>query len=237
MAADVLALIPVRGGSKGVPRKNLRTVGGIPLVVRAIRSGLEAARVTQVLVSTDDDEIAAVARAAGAGVLMRPAALAADDTPMMPVLQHALETLEADQGWRPGILCLLDATSPFRTAVHVDACVEKLLVPPTRSVVTVTQLERNPFNIFAVDGDDARRYVRDPSEHFTARSQFSHLKRVNGCVYCTWSDNVRAGALVVDPIKVVEMPAEDSINIDSPLDLAVAELIARSRVEAETTRT
>ncbi|OHC73465.1 MAG: hypothetical protein A3G18_08605 [Rhodospirillales bacterium RIFCSPLOWO2_12_FULL_58_28] len=219
-----LAIVPVRGGSKGVPRKNLRLIGGVPLVVRAIRSGLDAKLVSQVVVSTDDDELAAISESAGAYVLRRPIELAEDDTPMMPVLNHVLDAFEAENN-AVGAVVLLDATSPFRQAGHVDLCVEKLFYESAQSVITVTQLERNPFNIFSVEGDVATKFIQSPSCVFTSRREFSHLMRVNGCVYATWAKNIRAGKLIVDPVCIVEMSASESINIDTPLDLKIAEFL------------
>lgn len=220
-----VAIIPARGGSKGVPRKNLREVGGVPLVARAVRVGLAATRIDRVIVTTDDEEIADCARAAGSEVIMRPPALAADDTPTLPVLGFVLDRLDA-AGWRADIVVLLEPTSPFRSPAVVDACVAKLDDPQAGSALTVTQLERNPYNIFAVDGDRAERFIRAPDGAFTRRQQFAHLKRVNGCVYAARVGSIRDGRLIVEPVRVVEMSALDSINIDTPIDLELARMIA-----------
>lgn len=220
-----VAIIPARGGSKGVPRKNLREVGGVPLVVRAIQTGLAARRVNRVVVTTDDDIIAAMALSAGSEVVMRPHELAADDTPTLPVLAFVLKFLE-DGGWSPDAVVLLEPTSPFRTPEVVDACIGKLDDPTIRSAATVTQLERNPYNILAVEGDCAERFIREPAGVFTRRQQFSHLKRINGCVYVARTDSIRAGRLLDEPLRVVEMSAADSINIDTPVDLELAKFLA-----------
>lgn len=220
-----VAIIPARGGSKGIPRKNLREVGGVPLVVRAIQVGLAASRVDRVVMTTDDEEIAAVARLAGAEVVMRPPELAADDTPTLPVLKFVLEGMERDD-WFADIVVLLEPTSPFRSPEEVDACIAKLDDPAVCSAATVTQLERNPYNIFEVEGDRAKRFVQEPAGIFTRRQQFTHLKRINGCVYVARAEAVRAGRLLEEPLRVVEMTAEDSINVDTPLDLELARLLA-----------
>jgi len=221
--AEVLALIPARGGSKGIPRKNLQLLAGAPLVVHAIRAACAARSVTRIVLSTDDEEIAAVGRAAGAELLRRPAELASDAAPTIPVLQHALEALQQD-GTRFAAIVLLEPTSPFRTGALVDECVGKLLGSSARTVITVTQLERNPRNIFAVSGDDARFFVEKPDFQFTRRQDFRHLKRLNGCIYAMRPGNVTEGRILQEPIKVVEMPAEASINIDTPFDLETARL-------------
>ena len=224
---DIVALVPARGGSKGIPRKNLCVVGGVSLVARAVHCGLAAARVTRTLLSTDDAEIAAAGEAAGAEVVMRPAELATDDAPTIAVVEHVVDQLRAD-GRPPAAVLILDPTSPFRTPDVVDACVDKLLDGETRTVLTVTQLERNPRYIFAVDGDGdrARRFIERPDPSFARRQDFQHLKRVNGCVYAMRPDNLNSGSIVAEPIRVVEMPPERSINIDTEIDLLVAELVA-----------
>jgi N-acylneuraminate cytidylyltransferase len=208
-----------------VPRKNLCEVGGVPLVERAVHVGLAATRVDRVIVTTDDDEIADCARAAGGEVVMRPPALAADDTPTLPVLGFVLDRL-AETGWDADVVVLLEPTSPFRTPAVVDACIAKLDDPRAGSAVTVTQLERNPYNIFAVEGDRAERFIRAPEGAFTRRQQFAHLKRVNGCVYAARASSIRDGRLIVEPVRVVEMLAADSINIDTLIDLELARIVA-----------
>lgn len=221
-----LAIIPARGGSKGIPRKNLQLLAGAPLVVHAIHVAMGAASIKRVVVSTDDKEIAAVAGEAGAEVIMRPPRLADDVTPTIEVLQHAINTL-GSEGWQPELVALLEPTSPFRTSALVDTCMAKFDDPAVRSVVTVTQLERNPFNIFVVKGDRAERFLKGSEMSFTQRQQFSHLKRINGCVYAARAESIRVGRLLEDPIRVVEMPSYESINIDEPFDLEIARFVAK----------
>jgi CMP-N,N'-diacetyllegionaminic acid synthase len=220
-----VAIIPARGGSKGVPRKNLRKVEGVPLVARAVRVGLAAPRVDRVIVTTDDEEIASCALAAGGEVIMRPPVLAADDTPTVPVLCFVLDRL-TETGWDADVVVLLEPTSPFRTPAIVDACIAKLDDPRVGSALTVTQLERNPYNIFVVEGDRAERFIQAPEGAFTRRQQFAHLKRVNGCVYAARASSIRDGRLIVEPVRVVEMTDLDSINIDTPIDLELARIVA-----------
>lgn len=221
---SVVAIVPARGGSKGIPRKNLQQLGGMPLIEWPIRVALRAARVSRVIVSTDDAEIAMVAGRCGVEVMRRPSSLALDETTTLAVLQQVLADLDA-QGRSPEAIVLLEPTSPFRTPEIVDACLEKLAVDGVRTCITVTQLERNPYNIFSVAGDSAERFIRVPEGGFGRRQEFTHLKRLNGCVYAVRSSNIREGRLIQNPIRVVEMRGEDSINIDTPLDLEIARLI------------
>ena len=119
----VLGVIPARGGSKGIPDKNLALVGGRPLLAYTADAVKGSARLTRTIVSTDDARIADSARSLGLDVpFLRPSSLAADDTPMLPVLQHAVDTLKSD-GFRADIVVLLQPTSPLRRGEHIDAAV------------------------------------------------------------------------------------------------------------------
>ena len=122
----ILVVVPARGGSRGIPRKNLVEVGGRSLVRWAVDAGLESRRARRVLVSPDDAEIAAEARSAGAEVpFVRPAELAADDTPDLPVFQHALAWLDREEGYRPELVVHLRPTSPVRRPGLVDAAIAR----------------------------------------------------------------------------------------------------------------
>jgi N-acylneuraminate cytidylyltransferase len=151
---DVVALVPARGGSKGLPRKNLRPLGGHPLVAWSIAAARQAASVAAVLVSTDDEEIAAVARAYGAEVpFLRPAELARDDTPDLPVFQHALAWLERERGARPELVVQLRPTSPLRPLGMVDEAVERLCAyPPADSLRAVTAPSQSPYKMWRLAG-------------------------------------------------------------------------------------
>ena len=118
--------VPARGGSKGIPGKNLRTVGGVPLVVRAVIAACAADTVDRVMVSTDDDTIAALAREAGAEVIERPVELAADDTASEAVLLHALDVVHASSGVDPDVTVLVQCTSPFIDAADIDGTIALL---------------------------------------------------------------------------------------------------------------
>src|SRR5512138_2171489 len=124
---EVLAIVPARGGSKGIPRKNIRLFAGYPLIAYSIAAGKQATMVSRVVVSTDDEEIAAVARDYGAETpFLRPGDLAADDTTDLPVFLHALEWLEQHEDYRPDLIVQLRATSPIRPPQLVDRAIQKL---------------------------------------------------------------------------------------------------------------
>lgn len=152
---EVLALIPARGGSKSIPRKNIVDFGGHPLIAYSIAAGLAAETVSRVIVSTDDEEIAAISRRFGAETpFLRPAEHAGDHTPDLPVFIHALSWLQEQQGYKPDIVVQLRPTSPFRKVRHIDQAVYRLLERPEADAVrTVCVPFQNPFKMWRLGPD------------------------------------------------------------------------------------
>lgn len=152
----ILALIPARGGSKGIPRKNIKPFAGYPLVAWSIAAGLQANSISRVIVSTDDDEIAAVSREYGADIpFLRPAELAQDRTPDLPAFEHALKWLEDIEGYKPDIVVQLRPTSPLRPRDMIDGAVKILMEnPDADSVRGVVPAGQNPFKMWCFNGYD-----------------------------------------------------------------------------------
>jgi N-acylneuraminate cytidylyltransferase len=152
---DILALIPARGGSKGIPRKNIRSFAGYPLIAWSIAAAKQSSLVTRVIVSTDDEEIAAVAREWGAETpFLRPAELAQDKTTDLPVFEHALKWLEEVEGYRPEIVIQLRPTSPIRPLTMVDDAIRILLQHPDADCVRgVVPAAQNPFKMWRFNGE------------------------------------------------------------------------------------
>jgi YrbI family 3-deoxy-D-manno-octulosonate 8-phosphate phosphatase len=153
---EVLAIVPARGGSKGIPRKNIRLLGGYPLIAYSIAAGLQAQSVSRTIVSTDDEEIAEVARKYGAETpFRRPAELAADDTPDLPVFQHALTWLLEHENYTPDVIVHLRPPAPVRPPDLVDRAVHLLLDhPEADSVRGLTQAHQNPFKMWLLEGEE-----------------------------------------------------------------------------------
>jgi len=154
-APEVLAIVQARGGSKGLPRKNLRLLAGHPLVAYSIASGMAAKSITRVIMSTDDEEIAEVARQYGAEVpFMRPAELAADDTPDLPLFEHALQWLAERENYRPQLVVQLRPTTPLRPQGMLDEAVRIMLSDPQADCVRgVTIPKQTPYKMWR-DGKD-----------------------------------------------------------------------------------
>lgn len=235
----VLALVPARGGSKGIPRKNLRLLSGKPLVVHAVAAGLTARLVDRVLCSTDDAEIAEVARQAGAEVpFLRPPELAQDTSEDLAVFLHALAWLEQHEAWRPELVVNLRPTSPLRRASHVDAAIRLLCDSGADSVKSVCLARQHPHKMWLRGANGLLapflntdfRLQRGPD---VPRAELEEVYWQNGVVDVTRLAVIleqqvmigrRVAGLVTDPA--------DSIDVDTPLDLALAELILREREQA-----
>jgi CMP-N,N'-diacetyllegionaminic acid synthase len=218
---DVVALIPARGGSKGIPRKNLADVAGKPLLAWTLEAAQAARSVTRVVVSTDDAEIAEVAESLGAEVLDRPAALAADETPMLDVVRHALGELGAVD-----VLVLLQPTSPLRRAAHIDEAVELLEGSDADSVVSVVQVPHcfEPGSLMAVEGDRLARL----GESAPRRQDKPALWARNGPAVLV----LRAGSVGDDlyggHCRPYVMGPRDSLDVDDAFDLELAGLLLAS---------
>lgn len=225
-ALEILGLVPARGGSKGIPGKNLRVVCGRSLVARAVESGLESRLVSRVLLSTDSEAIAGEGRKAGAEVpFMRPEELAKDDTPSLAVVTHALEWLERSEGRLPDILVLLQPTAPLRRGGHVDEALELLISSGARSVVSVARVpgHHHPAWQFSIR-DGALYPFLEGTKVAPRRQDLPPTYTRNGAVYAAYVKTWLEGGFVYGPGCVpYVMEPEDSVNVDGPEDLALAE--------------
>jgi CMP-N,N'-diacetyllegionaminic acid synthase len=216
----LLGVIPARGGSKGVPRKNLAPLGGRPLIAYTCDAARGSTRLGRTIVSTDDEEIANVARASGAEVpFLRPAELSGDDVPILEVLLHALETVdEADA------VVLLQPTSPLRTARHVDEAVDLFAASGADSVVSVVRVPHafTPGSLLRLDG--GRLVPMLDGEQAQRRQDKPLLYARNGpAVLVVRAETLRTGSLYGDDSRPYEMDAASSVDIDSAVDLELAE--------------
>ncbi len=224
-----LAVITARGGSKGIPRKNLRLLGDKPLIAHTIASGLAAKRISRLVVSTDDDEIAEVSRFHGADVpFRRPAALATDTANQISVVLHALNTVEEMEAARYESVVVLQPTAPLRTSTDIDSAVEKLDLENADSVVSFYRVEHGHPNYMytIVEGRPVPLFQTVASR----RQEFPDVYVRNGAIYAT-----RRRTLVEDKsfygreMKPYIMPYERSVNVDTELDLALAEFFLARR--------
>jgi len=228
---QVLAVIPARGGSKGLPRKNIREFAGFPLIAYSIAAGLGAETVTRTIVSTDDEEIAAVARQFGAETpFLRPAELAQDNTTDLPVFQHALRWLAEQEGYTPDAVVQLRPTSPVRPRTLVDEAVRLLLAhPEADSVRGVVPAGQNPHKMWRIDaaGGQMRPLlaVEGIREPFNAPRQalppvYWQTGHVDAIRPATILEKESMSGSVILPVMI---PSNFTVDIDSLFDLQQAE--------------
>lgn len=226
---SVLGLIPARGGSKGVPRKNIRLVAGRPLLAWTIDAARASRYLDRLVLSTDDREIAAAAMAAGCEVpFLRPSDLARDDTPGIDPVLHALGQLPAFD-----IVVLLQPTSPLRLATDIDCCIERMLVATAPASISVRRAIDHPYWTYRCDAHGVLvPYSSDPAGEIHRRQDLPAAFVANGAVYVARVSWLLANrSFHTDETVGYEMPAERSLDIDTPDDLALAEtaLADRSR--------
>lgn len=228
----LLAVIPARGGSKGLPGKNIRTFAGLPLIAHSIRFAALCPQIDTVIVSTDSSEIAAVAREYGGDVpFLRPAELAQDETPMWPVLQHALRKMEQRLSKQFGSLLLLDPTSPGRIPQDVTHALEML--ESDAHAVGVVAVSEPPFNPRWVCVEESGGYMKQlvPETHtYVRRQDVPPVYRVNALLYL-WRRNHVVTAdepqFYTLPHRMLAVPDERAMHIDEPRDFVQAELMVR----------
>jgi CMP-N-acetylneuraminic acid synthetase len=230
----VLALIPARGGSKSIPRKNVRQFAHHPLLAYSIAAGLAAKTVDRVIVSTDDGEIAEIARRYGAETpFLRPAEFSQDDTPDLPVFQHALAWLKDHERYQPEIVVHLRPTSPFRRTWHIDQAVLKLREHPEADAVrTVCVPFQNPFKMWQIGEDGFMHPLVEIglSEAYNQpRQSLPEVYWQTGYVDAAWSETIlEKGSMTGDSILPLIISPDEWIDIDSPDDWRRAERLLES---------
>ena len=221
----VFAIVPARGGSKGVPRKNIKLLAGRPLLAYTADAARASGVCDRIVLSTDDPEIAAVGRDCGLEVpRLRPANLATDTTPMLPVLQHMLDTL-GEEGWQPDIVVLLQPTSPLRRASHIRQAVELLRTTEADSVVTVVEVPRHlsPDYVMRIDGDRLMPFLPEGAR-VTRRQDARPAYSREGTVYAFRRSTLeRFGSIYGENCHPLLIDPRDSLSIDTPDDWAEAE--------------
>ena len=223
---EVLALIPARGGSKGVPRKNIRDFAGAPLIAYSIAAALQAELITRVIVSTDDEEIAAVAREWGAETpFLRPSELAQDDTTDLPVFEHALQWLRENENYQPGIVIQLRPTSPIRPVGLLDEAIKKLLEHPEANCVRgVVPSGQNPFKMWRIGGNgqlEPLLSLPNMKEPYNApRQELPKTYWQTGHVDVIRASTIlEKGSLTGDIILPILIDPRYTVDIDTPSDM------------------
>lgn len=228
---SIIGLIPARGGSKGIPGKNIAPCAGRPLLAYTAASALQAKRLNRVILSTDDRAIAEVGRALGLEVpFMRPAELSGDAASSLSVIEHTLGWLEA-QGEDVEALVLLQPTSPLRRAAQIDEAIQRFQVSGADTLVSVIEVPHrfHPDSLMRLEGG-ALLPLRTAGEMVLRRQDLPKLYARNGpAILILRPQQIRVGNLYSGHTVAYEMPTLDSLDIDAPEDLALATLILESR--------
>ena len=218
----ILAVIPARGGSKGVPGKNIRMAGGKPLIAWVIQAATKSRYIDRVIVSSDDAKIIDTATAFGCEApFVRPGELAEDNRPTAGAVKHAVETL-------PGFdyVVTLQPTSPLTESGDIDDCIRRCVHTGSDACVSVTASDKSPFWMFTFAEDGTLNPVMGPDSLKTRRQDLPRVMVPNGAVYVTKCDFVvQRDTLYADRTLGVEMPKERSIDIDTELDFLFFETL------------
>ncbi len=232
MRRNVVAVIFARGGSKGVPRKNLRELAGMPLLGHAISTARQSNLIDRVVVSTDDHEIADVGRRFGADVpFIRPKELAEDDTPEWLAWQHAIRTLDSQSEVPMNLFVSVPTTSPLRAVDDLDACINEALKGNADVVITACPSSRNPyFNMVRLDEKGYARLLIDADTQYQRRQDSPPVHNITTVAYAANPTYVlSASHLFQGRVKAVLVPQVRALDIDSDLDLLVAECLFSHR--------
>jgi N-acylneuraminate cytidylyltransferase len=235
MKPHVVAGIFARGGSKGVPRKNVRPLGGKPLIAWAIEAARASALINRVIVSTDDPEIAEVASRFGAEVpFLRPAELAGDDSPELSAWQHAIRSIDGVVGSRKcDVLVSVPATSPLREVEDIDACILALLDGDADAVISVRAAERSPyFNMVTMDPAGYVKLVIQPDTDVSRRQDVPAVYDVTTVAYAARPAYVLSARTILQGrVRAVIIPSERALDIDTELDFGIAEYLIGLRTQ------
>jgi CMP-N,N'-diacetyllegionaminic acid synthase len=225
----ILATICARGGSKGVPNKNIRLLNGKPLIAYTIECAKKYTKFDRIIVSTDSPKIAEVAKQYGADVpFLRPKELATDTSPKIPVLQHAVRYLEKEENDRYDLIVDLDPTSPLRTVEDIENCVNKMIEKNPNVVFSVTPAHKNPyFNM--VEEKDGKVYLcKKLDEPITRRQDAPKVYAMNASIYVYKKDFLlNTDSVFSNNTMAVVMPEERSIDIDRPIDFEFVEFLMK----------
>ncbi|KAB0668527.1 acylneuraminate cytidylyltransferase family protein [Oryzomonas sagensis] len=225
----VLAVIPARGGSKSIPRKNITPLAGKPLLCWTVEVAQQVGEIDRIIVSTDDDEIGRVAGESGAEVYSRPSRLAADDALVIDTLRYLIEALR-NEGESADIVMLLEPTSPLRSADDIRQCLALLQDSAIDSVATFKEAELNPCRAWRIENGQPDVFIPGVNP-WLPRQKLPRAYQLNGAVYAFRADGLTADvpSILFGNSAAVVMPAERSVDIDGWNDVFLAEAILAGR--------
>jgi len=222
----IIAIIPARGGSKRVPRKNIRILAGKPLIAYTIEGAKNSKYISRILVSTEDKKISQISRKMGAEVIARPKKLTKDTTPTIDVILHALNFLKGKEGYVPELVVLLQPTSPFRTSEDIDKSIELFMnTSNCLSLISVTEFENPPFWALKVEKNSLKPVFG--KKYFRMRHQdLLKTYRPNGAIFIAKPETLyKYKTFYTSKSIAYFMPVERSVDIDTEFDFLFAKFL------------
>jgi len=233
----VLCIIPARGGSKGVHRKNIRNLGNKPLIQWTIDEAKKSKYIDRIIISTEDKEIEEVCTNIEAEVIKRPIELASDDSPTIDSILYTLNILEDDEGYKPDYVMLLQCTSPFRTVTDIDVSIETLLnnEKNNKSLISVAKEEHPPWWLKSINTDGTLKdFILYDKKQFSRRQSFPPVYRLNGAIYiCDTYELKKNRSFESDKTLAYVMDSNSSMDIDTEEDLSLAENILKKNFKKD----
>lgn len=229
---NILGIIPARGGSKTIPKKNLYPVCGKPLIEYTFDAAKKSKYLSRIILTTDNEEISLFGRNNGIEVpFLRPDNLSGDDTPTLPVVQHAVDYLEKTEGYLSDIIIILQPTSPLRKAHHIDIAIEMLMTTGADSVVSVVEVPHiyNPVSVMKIKNGMLVPFLEGEGTRILRRQDKPRVFARNGAaVYAATRKTIMEdNSLFGNDCRPFIMACEESIDVDSEFDLQVAEMLLR----------
>jgi len=223
---SVIALIPARGGSKGIPGKNVFPLAGKPLIVHTIEQAIRSSKISSTIVSTDDQAIAETSRKAGASVIWRPSDISGDTATSESALIHAVQTLQNEQGALPDLIVFLQCTSPLRKTDDIDRAIDTLLASGADSLLSVSPSHRFLWSETNGEAHSINYDFRARPRRQDMQPQYAE----NGSIYVFRPRNLLAsGNRLSGKIVLYKMDEDGAIDIDSLLDMKLAEMLLHER--------
>ena len=223
---SILAIIPARGGSKGIPRKNIKFLAGKPLIAWTIEEAKRSKYIDRFILSSEDEEIIKVAKEWGCEVpFKRPMELAQDDTPGVEPVVHVINTLSEKYDY----VCLLQPTSPLRKVEHIDGCIEKCINNNAESCVSVTEVDKHPFWMYEIN-EKEELISLFPDNNISRRQELPKVYALNGAIYVSESSFLsRNRSFITNKSMAFKMDKNNSIDIDNELDLILVENLINNK--------
>jgi N-acylneuraminate cytidylyltransferase len=223
--SSVLAIIPARGGSKGIPKKNIRLLAGKPLIEYTIDAAKKSRFLNRIVVSTDDIEIGTLSKKNGVDVIIRPDSIARDESSVIETIEHVMSYLQNNEEFAPDIIVLLQPTSPLRNTEDIDGAIQQFLTGKFDSLISVCETGHSPYWCFTIS-DTKLKPLFNKKMSYTRRQDLPHTYRPNGAIYVTTPGSLKKfSGFMTNKTSPYIMPIDRSIDIDNPMDFFLAEFL------------